>query len=296
MLPPILVVGETGQLARALKLRLKNERALFSSKNDLDLSSPKITVERYLDRLGPFQGVIIAAAYTAVDLAEIHQKKALSVNGTAPRIIADYCRTNNIPLVHVSTDYVFSGNGIKPYKTFDEVNPVNHYGVTKLIGEKAVLESGANAAILRTSWVFDGYGKNFLTTMLRLSSNYEKLTIVGDQIGRPTYAGHLADACLKALSGISDNTFIPGIYHVTGGGAPCSWAHFAEEIFKRTTSLRNNKIEVIPIASSDYPTKAKRPQYSVLDLSKYETMIRQKLPDWKIGLDIAIKDYMALHS
>lgn len=291
MMAPLLVIGKTGQLARALSEKLSEKEGLFLDRQGLDLALPKDKIQETLQSLPAISGVILASAYTAVDQAEIDQETAFAVNGTAPGIIATFCKNHDIPMVHVSTDYVFQGEADTPYKPDTPVNPINIYGASKLQGERAVQAACSRSAILRTSWVFDGTGKNFLTTMLKLGQDREELTVVSDQIGRPTYAGHLANACLLAIKGLQAGTVEPGLYHVSGAGEPCHWAAFAEVIFEKTAHLRNHKVRVKPIPSSDYPTPAKRPAYSVLDLNKFESATNTSIPSWLEGLDEALKIY-----
>lgn len=286
----ITVIGQSGQLARALTERAGAHGVTLTSyaRADCDLSQPAKVIEDFISALDT-QAVIIAAAYTAVDAAETDYETALAVNGAAPSAIARACAKKDIPLVHVSTDYVFSGQASTPYQPQDKTDPVNAYGRSKLAGEQGVLAAHERAAILRTSWVFDGSGKNFLTTMLRLGAEREALSIVADQIGRPSYAEHLAEACLKAAKALSQSEFTDysGIFHVSGTGEPISWADFAREIFAATEAARPHKINVTPIPSSDYPTPAKRPLYSVLDTARFETVFGA-LPHWKAGLKDAV--------
>ena len=284
------VIGKTGQLARAV---LREGEALGHNITALDreamaLTANPVSIEAKIESLpSDLDAVIIAAAYTAVDMAETNPDIAYAVNAAAPAAIARACARHDIPLVHISTDYVFSGDGHQPYEPDDDTDPLGVYGASKLDGELAVLESGAKATILRTSWVFDGVGKNFLTTMLRLSETHDELRVVDDQIGRPTYAGHLALAALKAAETLANEPdFEPGIYHVTGGGEPISWADFAISIFESTD--QNVHVERIP--TSEYPTPAERPSYSVLDTDSFERNFHHPLPDWQNGLTAALQE------
>ena len=217
---PILIIGKTGQLARALSYELKAEDTLFLDRPSLDLSKPILDLPNC-------RGLILAAAYTAVDMAETESKLANQVNGVAVGQIAKICARRDIPLVHISTDYVFDGNAAKPWSPKDDTAPLNAYGQSKWLGEQAIIKSKANAAILRTSWVFDGTGQNFLTTMLRLSKTQNRISVISDQIGRPTYAGHLAQACIAALEGLQLDRAKAGLYHATNTGTPVSWADFS---------------------------------------------------------------------
>lgn len=292
MRPNILVFGKTGQLARALakQIRFYNCKAVFIDRATCDLSGTTDSIKKFIKNHHRLDAVIIAAAYTNVDLAETEPKKAFAVNEQACAAIATGCKELDIPLVHISTDYVFDGEGHEPYLPHHQTAPLGVYGASKLAGEKAISQSGCRAVILRTSWVFDGTGKNFLTTMLRLGKTHNNLRVVNDQIGRPTYAGHLAQATLTAVNSlIKQQPNITGIFHVSGSGAPLSWATFAEEIFLKSHEI-NRPIKIIGIPSSEYPQPASRPKYSVLDLSLFEDMFDLTLPDWKLGLSEALND------
>ncbi|NNE57227.1 MAG: dTDP-4-dehydrorhamnose reductase [Hellea sp.] len=283
----IIVIGKTGQLARALAARAKahNVKIKSYSRRDCDFSAPDDVIVKFAYDIPECDGIIIAAAYTQVDKAEDERDIAFRVNSAMPRIIAEVCASREIPLIHISTDYVFPGDGDRPLLPSDTTIPINTYGASKLAGEKAVLFSGARAAILRTSWVFDGTGINFMTTMLRLAKTRDTLNVVADQIGRPTYAGHLADASFVALNKmIDDPDFDGGIYHVSGTGPPISWADFADAIFTVAVEQIPHTMKVGRIPTSDYPTPAKRPSYSVLDTTEFETTFNHTLPNWQDGL------------
>ena len=288
----IIVIGKNGQLARALRQSAQAHGVSVTAfgRDDCDLSGPPETIRMFFKHLPHCDGVIIAAAYTAVDDAETDSETAFKVNARGPDIIAQECRRRNIPLLYISTDYVFSGEAKAPIKIDHPARPINFYGVSKLEGEKAVFESGARAVILRTSWVFDGTGKNFMTTMLRLGVKGAHLKIVDDQIGRPTYAAHLARACWVSLKKlISEPNFKGGIFHVSGKGAPISWMEFAREIFKQRPDSTGG-IQISRVMTRDYPTPAKRPLYSVLDVQDFERIFDHKLPNWKEGLAAAFRE------
>jgi len=276
---PILVIGKNGQLARALSSILKCENALFLGRDALDLNC-------HVHGLPACRGIILAAAYTDVDGAESNFDYAKQVNGKAVGQIADICAKRSIPLVFLSTDYVFDGTTNRPWQPNDKTDPLNAYGKSKLLGEKAILSSGAEAAILRTSWVFDGLGKNFLTTMLDLSKTRSQLTVVSDQVGRPTYAGHLALACIKTLETLILNPSKSGVYHVTNSGEPISWADFSRAIFR----VSEIDIKIVDILSEHYPRPAPRPANSVLDIRAFEATFGYKLPSWQKGLDAALRE------
>lgn len=279
----IAVLGAAGQLGRALTQALA-ERAIPLLRADLDVTDPQESVAK-LDRLSPC-AVINAAAYTSVDEAEAHPEPAFQINGEAPGRLAQWCRRRGIPFVHFSTDYVFSGSGLRPWTEEDPVSPLNAYGRSKLEGERQVRAAGGEWLIFRTSWVYDGAGRNFLTTMLRLAGERETLTIVDDQWGAPTYASHLAQATLAALDQACAQPLFPsGIYHVCNGGET-TWCRFAHAIFElagsKGTTLRLRT--VVPISSSEYPTPARRPLNSRLNTAKVRNTFGVTLPPWETGL------------
>jgi len=286
------VIGTTGQLARALKIRIEtsDHHGVFLGRDALDLSAPPQDIEDIILGLPKdIDAVLLAAAYTAVDKAETDTDLAFAVNGQAPGTIARACQKRDIVLIHISTDYVFLGNASTPYSPEDPTQPVNIYGASKLAGEKSIRASGCHGAILRTSWVFDGQGQNFLNTMLRLAQTRSTLSVVDDQWGRPTYAGHLADAVITAAEKLCDAPR-PALacYHVTGSGPITNWAGFAQAIFNAATKQIGHPIKVIPIPTKEFPTPAKRPKYSVMDISLFENTFAHKLPSWEIGLKAAL--------
>jgi len=287
----IVVIGKTGQLARALSAQAGQLGYEVTSygRDACDLSASEDEIRAFAKTLPQCEAIIIAAAYTAVDAAEDDIEAAFQVNGVAPGVFAELCHARSIPIIHVSTDYVFAGNAKAPIKPDEPTDPINAYGRSKLAGEQAVLDSGARAAILRTSWVFDGTGKNFLTTMLRLAQTRDQLSVVADQIGRPTYAGHLASACFAAATGLIENLNQPAsVYHVSNKGDAISWADFSRAIFKAAKNHIANDMKVVDIPAAEYPTPAKRPSYSVMDVSKFESEFNYKLPTWQMGLKQAI--------
>lgn len=285
----IVVIGKTGQLAQALKKEISFSplTAHFFDRHFLNLTTPKNLFISTLENLPKCDALILAAAYTDVDKAESEKEEALAVNGRAPELLASYCKEKDIPLIHISTDYVFNGRANTPYKETSKTGPINTYGRTKHRGETAIISSGCRYAILRTSWIFDGRNKNFLTTMLNLAKTHQTVNVVNDQIGRPTYAGHLAQAVLKITNELISNTKeCHGIFHVTSTGPIISWADFAKAIFK----VQNLDVQVNQISSIEYPTPAIRPAYSVLDTSKFETLFASKLPNWQAGLKAALTE------
>jgi len=273
-----LVFGKSGQVATELS---KFEGVKCLGRDEADLLNSDACVEA-IRRENPI-AVINAAAYTAVDKAEEEETLARQINGDAPDAMARACADLGIPFVHISTDYVFEGGGTSPWKNTDPVLPQNAYGRTKLAGENAVLAVGANAAILRTSWVFSAHGANFLKTMLRLSETRDALTVVADQIGGPTPAADIAKACLRMANVMNRSPEAAGVYHFSG--APdVSWADFARHIFD--IAGRNTIVSDIPTV--EYPTPATRPLNSRLDCTETERVFGIKRPDWRAAVETIV--------
>ena len=244
-----------------------------------DLRDPKACVQAITDHAGAVDVVINAAAYTAVDKAEVEPDTAKVINSDSPSYMARACATANLPFLHISTDYVFNGQGTQPWRVGDATGPLGVYGRTKLDGEHGVVAAGGDYAVLRTSWVFSAHGANFVKTMLRLAETRDALTVVGDQIGGPTPARDIADALLKMARAFHAKTGSSGIYHLAG--APyVSWADFAREIFEQADSA----VAVTDIPTSEYPTPAARPLNSRLDCSALTDAFNIRSPDWRIGL------------
>ena len=288
----ILVTGVQGQLGRELVRSLAPlGRVIGVARCDLDLCD-EAAIRRLLDQVRPW-AVVNAAAYTAVDRAENEPDLAMAVNGVAPGIMAQGCADLGAMLVHYSTDYVFSGDTSRPYLESDEPDPANTYGRTKLAGEEAIVAAGGTHLILRTAWVYGGYGQNFLLTMMRLGREREALRIVNDQIGAPTWTRHLAEATSALLAwgraergGLGERS---GIYHLTSAGS-ASWYQFAEAIFAESVDPRRRLQKVVPIPSSAYPTLAARPADSRLDCSRLASVFGIQLPDWRTGLAHCLED------
>jgi len=274
----ILVFGQTGQVATELQAQA-DLIALGRAQTDLsDPASCAVAIRAHRP-----DAVINAAAYTAVDRAEEEEAQARVINGEAPGAMARECAALGIPLVHISTDYVFSGTGERPWCPADPVGPINAYGRSKLAGERAVAEAGGQSAVLRTSWVFSAHGSNFLKTMLRLSQTRDALDIVEDQIGGPTPAEDIAAACLSMARAMGTDADKGGMYHFSG--APdISWKGFAEEIFTRA----QRTVAVTGIPTSAYPTPARRPLNSRLNCNALKRDFNIDRPDWRTGLDRAL--------
>ena len=276
----ILVFGKTGQVARELA-QLTGTHCL--SRDEADLSDPTACAEAI--RAARPIAVINAAAYTAVDRAEDEEALATRINGAAPGTMASACADLGIPLVSISTDYVFGGAGNTPFRPGDPTNPLGAYGRSKLAGERAIAKAGGTWAVLRTSWVVSAHGNNFVKTMLRLGAERSSLNIVADQIGGPTPARDIAAACVAMARELCTEPEKSGIYHFAG--APdVSWADFARTIFARAQIT----CEVHDIPSSDYPTPAQRPLNSRLDCALLDTVFGLTRPDWRDGLDDILED------
>ena len=280
----VLVFGSTGQVATELK-RLAPE-ATFLGRDQADLSDPAACAAAIAARSPG--AVINAAAWTAVDKAESEEAAATVVNGAAPTAMAQACAALGIPFVQISTDYVFDGAGTAPFTPDHPTAPLGAYGRSKLAGEEGVRAAGGVYAILRTSWVFSAHGNNFLKTMLRLGGEREALTVVGDQIGGPTPAAAIAEACLAIAAQLATDPGRSGTYHFSG--APdASWADFAREIMAQAGLA----CRVTDIPTSAYPTPAKRPANSRMDCASLAVFGLSR-PDWKVAVTQALKDLGAL--
>lgn len=264
----ILVTGANGQLGQTLKQVLPH--ASYADRERLDLASLDKT-EDYFKLHGVFDVIINLAAYTLVDKAEAEKNLATQVNALAPGRLAKYAKR----FIHVSTDYVFDGTSEIPYKETDITAPINHYGLTKRHGEENALKANSNTVVVRTSWLYSQYSGNFVTKMLELAKTRQELKIVDDQTGSPTYALDLAEVLVAILR----HTDMQGIYHYSNEGK-CTWYEFAKEIFR----LKKIPIRVLPIPSSEFPTPAKRPTFSLLDKSKIKNALQTSVPDWRLSL------------
>lgn len=278
----ILVTGGNGQLGCALRLASaeSRHRYIFTDIEELDITSAT-AIEEFFCR-EKVEVVVNCAAYTAVDLAEENEAKADAINHKAVALLAEACLRHNATLIHISTDYIFSGKADKPYSEESEPAPLNAYGRTKLAGERAIAEAGCKSIILRTSWLYSEFGRNFVKTMRNLTATHSEVRVVADQIGTPTYAGDLAEAITYIIN--SGQLSKCGIYNYSNEGM-CSWYDFACEIVR----LSGNNCEVRPCATADYPTKARRPQYSVLDKSKIIATFNLTIPKWKESLSKVVK-------
>ncbi|MEI8052500.1 MAG: dTDP-4-dehydrorhamnose reductase [Bacteroidota bacterium] len=274
----ILVTGANGQLGNECQTLAKN----FTDTNFIftDVAELSITDQSAIESIfskNNFDYCINAAAYTAVDAAENNFDAANTINAYAVGYLAAACKKYHCRLIHISTDYVFDGENDKGYNVDDQTSPVNVYGATKLTGEKLALEWNPNSIVIRTSWVYSFHGKNFVKTMMKLMQEKSEISVVADQIGKPTYAADLADAIFKII--FSGKTFEPGIYHYANQGI-ISWHEFALAI----KEIGGYSCVVNPIPSSAYPVPAKRPHYSILLTDKIEHTFGIQIPNWKDSL------------
>jgi len=280
----ILVTGKNGQLGRSIQKLISNyddHEFTLAGREELDLSSSK-SISKYFDTNPHFDVIINCAAYTAVDRAEEEEDLADQINHLAVKQLAEFANSQNAKLIHISTDYVFDGKNESLYLESDNPNPINVYGKTKLLGEKAVLEiMSNNAMVIRTSWVFSEFGNNFVKTMLKLGSEKNEINVVSDQVGSPTYASDLAKAILNIITNDNFNkkSFQTEIFHFSNMGE-ISWSDFAKEIFK----LSNLDCKVNPIITDQYPTPAVRPQNTTLSKEKIKNHFKLQIPSWQQSL------------
>ncbi len=285
--PRILLIGANGQVGWELRRTLATLGDVIPASLEgeygptIDLLDPA-SLARLVQDTSP-DAVVNAAAYTAVDKAETDRDIARRINADAVGELGAMLAGRGTPIIHYSTDFVFSGNLDRPYREDDAPGPLNVYGETKLAGEQALLSSGARALIFRTSWVYGIRGANFLLTMLRLLKERDELRIVDDQIGSPTWSRMLASATAlvlyRVLRGELDLEQVGGLYHLTGSGQ-VSWFGFASAILENAGLDAN----LIPIPSSEYPAPARRPLYSVLDNGLFQETFGLAMPDWRLSL------------
>ena len=291
--PRILITGATGQLGWQLQRSFADAGEVIAcDRNRLDLGDPEQI--RNVVRAAKPDVILNAAAYTAVDRAESEPDLATAINAQGPGILAEEALRADALLVHYSTDYVFDGQKKDPWREDDQPRPLNLYGSSKLEGEGAIRAAGGKFLILRTSWVYGPTGKNFLLTMLRLGREKDSLSIVDDQIGAPTSTVELSGATRSIVDGIRSGRYgssheWAGLYHMTCSGS-VSWCGFATAIFKSARSLMDGKSpSVVPIPSSQYPTPARRPHYSVLSNERLHQRFSIHLAPWEDALDHVIQ-------
>ena len=273
----VLITGATGQLGSALaEYCAHNDQieTVLLGRKDLDLAVPEQIAE-VLQHYQP-DYLINCAAYTAVDKAEDDIDNAMQVNGFSVGILARECRNMNCRFLHISTDYVFDGMSAEPYNADDHPRPMNAYGASKLLGEVQAVKENPETIIVRTAWVYAEYGQNFVRTMIRLLGSKEQINVVSDQTGTPTYAADLAAALMHI---VTSGKWVPGIYHYSNLGKT-NWYEFAEAIKAQIGSA----CRIIPITTAEYPTRAKRPAYSLLNSDKIVTVYNVTVHDWKSSL------------
>ena len=273
----ILVTGSKGQLGNDMQIIAKRYHQfsyIFTDVDELDISDPA-ALELFFSE-NKIHYVVNCAAYTAVDKAEEEQELCFKINGQAVKVLGEAAAKAAAKIIHISTDYVFDGTAYLPYTEDMPVCPVSVYGQSKLAGEIALLSVCPDALIIRTSWLYSSFGNNFVKTMLRLGKERDRLQIVADQIGSPTYAGDLADAIMKIISA---DQFVPGIYHYSNEGV-CSWYDFTKAILR----VAGINCDVLPIESKAYPAKAPRPYYSVLNKQKVKMTYHLDIPYWEESL------------
>jgi dTDP-4-dehydrorhamnose reductase len=283
----VLITGSNGQLGSEIKelaTYYKTINFILKDLPDLDICNFEALQAFILDH--KINAVINCAAYTAVDKAEQNAEVAEKVNSKGVLNLVNALHKVNGKLIHISTDYVFDGDHFLPYQELDQVSPIGVYGNTKRSGELAVINSDLDAIVIRTSWMYSSYGNNFVKTMLRLGNEKENLGVIYDQVGTPTYARDLAKTCLEILTGVNSAKISKNgnLYHYSNEGV-ASWYDFAISIIE----LGGENCKVKPIQTKDYPTLAKRPQYSVLNKSKIKTDFKIEIPHWRNSLKDCIE-------
>lgn len=285
----IVVTGSQGQVVTALVERgsAANIEIVPIGRPAIDLSMDA-PLEAVLAAARP-DVVVSAAAYTAVDKAEDDREAAFAINSNGAGLIAEAAAALDIPVIHLSTDYVFSGSKLEPYLETDPTGPVSVYGKSKLGGEQRVAKATPNHVILRTAWVYSPFGANFLKTMLRLAENRDLVRVVADQKGTPTSALDIADAVIAIAARLraDKNEDLRGIFHLTGSGE-ATWADFAEEIFAGLKEKTGKVVDVERITTADYPTPAVRPANSTLSNTKLAQRYGLTLPDWRVSTKAVI--------
>jgi len=279
----IAVIGKSGQLAWELSQLESEHQLLFFGRDDIDITNPD-SIAQKLEQYD-LDGIINASAYTAVDKAESDKESAHLINAQAVKILAEYCKSKQLHFTHISTDYVFDGDKGSPYLPSDDYNPKSVYGVSKMEGEKYIRSIyPENSCIIRTSWVYSSHGNNFVKTMLRLMNEKAELNVIDDQVGSPTQAKGLAQSALYCF----ENKVL-GIQHWTDSGV-CSWYDFAKEIHKQGLALGLIKkpIAINPIPTTEYPTPAKRPYYSVLSMVATRDDIQVPNLHWAEALNLTL--------
>lgn len=295
----ILVTGNEGQVVRSLAERTAADPGISMTalgRPGLDLARPE-TIADALTEI-EFDLVVNAAAYTAVDRAETEPDLARKVNCDGAEALARVAAQRGVPIIHISTDYVFNGLKPGPWREDDIPDPLSVYGKSKLAGELAVLAANTKAVVLRTAWVYSPFGNNFLKTMLRLAETRQQISVVSDQTGAPTSALDIADGIISVARNLlasPDDANLYGVFHMTAGAdeAGPTWADFAENIFAASTILHGPAAEVLRIPTAQYPTPAARPQNSLLDCSKLLARHNVQLPPWRASVENCVRRVLA---
>ena len=280
----ILVTGANGQLGNSIRVltgQYPQYNFLFTDVDTLDITDPAAVKAAVKDNQVNY--IINCAAYTAVDKAEDNEELCRRLNSFAVCVLGEAAREAGAKMIHISTDYVFSGTGYRPYKETDGTRPVSVYGRTKLAGEEGLMEVCPDAVIIRTAWLYSEFGSNFVKTVLRLGKERDELGFVFDQIGTPTYAGDLAAIILSVVTADEKGAFVPGIYHYSNESV-CSWYDFTVKILQ----IAGIDCRIRPIETKDYPTKAVRPPYSVLSKSKIKETYGIAIPHWEASLRVCM--------
>ena len=282
----MLVTGRDGQVARSLAERGHGGdwTVALLGRPELDLEAEPSVIVDAIAQSNP-DIIVSAAAFTAVDLAESEPDRAMAVNARGAGAVAAAAARLGIPIIHLSTDYVFAGDKPSPYVENDEPGPIGAYGRSKLAGERAVAAATADAVILRTAWVYSPFGHNFVKTMLRLAADRDEINVVGDQLGNPTSALDLADAILRIAGNLirSDDPTLRSVFHLAAPG-DTNWADFARQIFAESAKRNGPTATVNSIASADYPTPARRPENSRLDSGRIGSVHGVHLPPWQASI------------
>jgi len=295
-MPRLVILGRTGQLATELARQAPSAgwEVVALGRDVADFTDPQACVA-VLSAALPADAVINAAAYTAVDRAESEEALAHTINAQTPGQLASLCAGQDIPFLHVSTDYVFDGRKPSPYLEADTTSPQSAYGRSKRAGEIAVEDAGGRSLIARTAWVYSAHGQNFVKTMLRLGRERDELRVVDDQLGCPTAAHELARCLLVAASAMREGRSKGGLYHLAGGGET-SWAGFAEAIFAHAGPRWGRRPTVTQITTAEYPTPARRPFNSRLDSSRFEADFGTRPAAWKTSLPEVMETILHLEN
>jgi dTDP-4-dehydrorhamnose reductase len=294
----VITGGPEGQILRSLAERgaAAGHDIIPLGRPHLDLIGDEQTIVRAVEQAAP-EVMISAAAYTAVDKAESDQDLAFAINASGAGAVARAADRLGVPIIHLSTDYVFDGSKGSPYTEDDVPRPKGVYGASKLAGEQAVLAASPGAVVVRTAWVYSPFDTNFVKTMLRLAADREEVGVVADQRGNPTSALEIAEGILAVAANLvsSQSGELRGVFHMTANGE-ATWAEFAESIFAASAAAGGPTARVRPIATADYPTPAARPANSCLDSSKLARIHGVRLPDWRCSIDEVVRRLVAEQS